>query len=150
MFEFFQGLGQNIIGAIVSIFSWLGNFISDLFDGFKEFTAAIFRNLLLFFNGIWYLLTKCFDIVVLSVQVVLGLFKVLMSIIVGIFHTFTTLLGFSGSSDYFYLPLVYQKGYSGVADFLDQTGINTMALIMVVFIWIATAYAIIRIAGGER
>jgi hypothetical protein len=150
MFEFLQNLGQNIMNGIVAVFTWLGNFISDLWNGFKNFIAAIFRPLLLFFNGLWYLLTKCFDIVVLSVQVIFGLFKVVWSVIAGIFHTFATLMGFSGSADYYYMPGAYQQGYDGVSGFLNQTGLNTIALIMMAFLWIITAYAVIKIAGGER
>jgi len=150
MYEFFQNLGYNIINAIVSIFTWLGNFIGDLWNGFKNFMAQIFRPLLLFFQGLWYLLTKVFDIVVLVVQVIFGLFKVVISVIAGIFHTFATLLGFSGSTDYYYMPNAYQQGYAGVAGFLSQTGLSTIATIMIIFVWMATAYAVIRIAGGSR
>jgi hypothetical protein len=150
MFEFFQSLAQNIINGIGQMFSWLGGVFSSLWNWFKEFIAAIFRPLLLFFQGIWYLLTKCFDIVVLAVQVIFGLFKVIMSVIVGIFHTFAGLLGFSGSSDYYYMPDAYSHGYNVVAEFLNQTGLSTIASIMIVFIWIATAYAVIRIAGAEQ
>lgn len=138
------------MNGIVAVFTWLGSFISDLWNGFKNFMAALFRPLLLFFNGLWYLLTKCFDIVVLSVQVIFGLFKVVWSIIAGIFHTFAALMGFSGSADYYYMSGAYQQGYNGVSSFLNQTGLNTIALIMMAFLWIITAYAIIRIAGGER
>jgi len=150
MFEFLQSLGQNIVNGIAQMFAWLGGIINSLWSGFKEFIAAILRPLLLFFQGIWYLLTKCFDIVVLAVQVIFGLFKVIMSIIVGIFHTFSSLLGFSGSSDYYYIPSAYQNGYNGVTNFMNQTGLSTIAIIMMVFIWMGTAYAVIRIAGGER
>lgn len=150
MFEFLQSLGQNIVNGIAQMFAWLGGIINSLWNGFKEFIAAIFRPLLLFFQGIWYLITKCFDIVVLVVQVVFGLFKVFMSIVVGIYHTFSGLLGFSGSTDYYYMPYAYQQGYNGVANFLNQTGLSTIALIMIVFVWIITAYTVIRIAGGSR
>lgn len=150
MFEFFQSLAQNIVNGIDQMFAWLGGIFSSLWNSFKEFIAALFRPLLLFFQGIWYLLTKCFDIVVLVIQVVFGLFKVVISVIFGIFNTFAQLLGFSGSTDYYYMPGAYQQGYYGVSGFLNQTGISTIALIFAVFIWIMTAYAIIRIAGGER
>lgn len=150
MFEFLQSLGQNIVNGIVQLFLWLGSLFTNLFNGFKEFVAAIFRPLLLFFQGIWYLLTKCFDIVVLAVQVIFSLFKVFMAIITGIFHTFSGMMGYSGNSDYYYIPNAYQQGFNGIARFLEQTGLSTIALIMIVFVWILTAYAVIRIAGGER
>lgn len=150
MYEFFQSLGQSIVNAIVSIFTWLGNLLKDIFNGLKHFVAELFKPLILFFQGLWYLITKCFDIIVLVVQVVFGLFKVVGSIIAGIFHTFASMLGFTGSTDYYYMPDAYHEGYYGVAGFLNKTGLNTIALIMMAFLWILTAYAIIKIAGGER
>lgn len=150
MYEFLQNLGQNIVNGIGQMFSWLGNVFIGMFNALKEFFASLFRPLLLFFQGFWYLITKCFDIVVLAVQVIFGLFKVLMSIIIGVFNTFSGLMGFSGSSDYHYVPGVYQQGYNGVANVLNQTGFSTIAIIMTVFIWLATTYAVVRIAGGDR
>lgn len=150
MFEFLQGLGQNILNGIGQMFAWLAGLFGNLWDSFKEFIAAIFRPLLLFFQGIWYMLTKCFDIVVLAVQVIFGLFKVLGSIIAGIFNTFAGLLGFSGTTDYYYMPDAYHYGYNGVVNLLNQTGISVIATIMAVLIWMITAYAVIRIIGGER
>lgn len=150
MFEFLQSLGQNIINGIGQMFAWLAGIFSSLWDSLKEFFAALFRPLLLFFQGVLYLLTKCFDIVVLAVQVIFGLFKVLMSIIAGILNTFAGLMGFSGSTDYYYMPDAYQHGYNGVVNLLNQTGISTIATIMAVLVWMITAYAVIRIAGGAR
>ena len=150
MFEFFQSLGQNILNGINQLFIWLAGVFVNLWDSFKEFFAALFRPLLLFFHGVWYLLTKCFDIVVLVVQVIFGLFKVITSIIVGIFNTFSSLMGFSGSTSYYRMPGAYQQGYDGIANLLNQTGFSTIASIMMVLVWMITAYAIICIAGGER
>lgn len=150
MYEFFQSLFQYIANFIIGIAHWFGQLLTNLWEGFKQFIALIFRPLLLFFQGLWYLLEKCFDIVVLAVQVIFGLFKVMGSIILGVFHTFAGLMGFSGRTDYYYLPQVYQQGWDGVFNFLSVTGVNTIALIMAVFVWLLTAYAVIRIAGGER
>ncbi len=150
MFEFLQGLGQSIVNGIGLVIQWLGSLFIDIWNGFKEFIALIFEPLLLFFNGLWYLMEKCFDIVVLTVQVVFGLFEVVGSIIFGVINTFSQLMGFSGRTDYYYMPDAYQQGYEGVVNFLSQTGLNTIALIMAVFVWLLTAYSVIRIAGGNR
>ncbi|MDD2230791.1 MAG: hypothetical protein PHY48_15500 [Candidatus Cloacimonetes bacterium] len=150
MYEFFQGIGQNIVNSIQVVIWWLASFFQDIWQGFKDFVVAIFKPLILFVQGLWYLLEKCFDIVVLSVQCVFGLFKVLGSVIFGVFNTFAQLLGFSGSTDYYYMPGAYQQGFDGVSNFFSQTGLNVVATIMMAFIWILTAYALIRIAGGER
>lgn len=150
MYQFFQSLGQNLLNGIITAFQWLGNLFSNLWSSFTSFLSQLFQTVILFFQGIWYLLTKVFDIVVLVVQVLFGLFKVVWGVVGGIFHTFAQLMGFSGSTDYYYMPHAYQQGFSGVTGFLGQTGFNTIALIATAFIWMLTAYAIIKIAGGER
>lgn len=150
MYEFFQSLGQHILNGIINIAHWFSQLIQNIWDAFKQFIAMIFQPLLLFFQGLWYLITKVFDIVVLAVQVIFGLFKVVWSIVAGIFHTFAGLMGFSGSTDYYYLPGAYQQGWDGVAGFFLKTGLNTIALVACVFVWILTAWAVIKIAGGER
>jgi len=150
MYEFFQSLGQRVVDGITSIAHWFGQLFTGIWEGFKQFLALIFRPLLLFFQGLWYLLEKCFDIVVLVIQVIFGLFKVFGSIVLGVLSTFSQLLGFSGRTDYYHLPQAYQGGWEGVFNFLNTTGINTIALIMAVFVWLLTAYAVIKVAGGER
>ena len=150
MFEFLQSLGQGIVNGLKTMFAWLGSLFVSIFNGVKEFIATIFRPLILFFQGLWYLLGKCFHIVVLVIQVIIALFKVLGSIIIGIISTFAQLLGYSGSSSYYYVPDAYQPGWNSVSTFLNQTGLSNIAMVMAVFIWIMTAYAVIKIVGGER
>lgn len=150
MFEFFQSLGQHILDGIIFIANLFINLISNIWVAFKEFIADLFRIVILFFKGVWYLIEKVFDIVVLVVQVIFGLFKVVWSVVIGIFNTFSTMLGFRGSTDYYNIPQAYQQGFDGVTGFLNQTGLNTIAMVAMVFVWILTAYAVIRIAGGER
>lgn len=150
MYEFFQSLFQHLLNGIITIANWFGQIFQNLWNGLKQFFALLFEPLLLFFKGLWYLITKVFDIVVLSVQVIFGLFKVVWAIVAGIFNTFASLMAFSGTTDYYYLPGAYQQGWDGVAGFFVRTGLNTIALVCCVFCWILTAYAVIKIAGGER
>lgn len=150
MFEFLQSLGQNIVNGFNYIVQWLGSIFISIFNALKDFIATIFRPLILFFNSLWYLLEKCFDIIVIAIQVIFGLFKVMGAVIYGAINTFSQLIGFSGSTDYYYIPEAYKNGFDSVTSFLGQTGLNTIAIIMTVFIWMLTAYAVIRIAGGER
>jgi len=150
MFEFLQSLGQNIVNGFNYIVQWVGSIFISIFNALKEFIATIFRPLILFFNSLWYLLEKCFDIIVIAIQVIFGLFKVMGAVIYGAINTFSQLIGFSGSTDYYYIPEAYKNGFDSVTSFLGQTGLNTIAIIMTVFIWMLTAYAVIRIAGGER
>ena len=150
MFEFLQSLGQNIVNVFNYIVQWVGSIFISIFNALKEFIATIFRPLILFFNSLWYLLEKCFDIIVIAIQVIFGLFKVMGAVIYGAINTFSQLIGFSGSTDYYYIPEAYKNGFDSVTSFLGQTGLNTIAIIMTVFIWMLTAYAVIRIAGGER
>lgn len=150
MFEFFEALFRNLVQAFRSFFSWLGNLFQSFFNAIKELFAALFKPVILFFKGLFYLLEKCFYIVVLVIQVIFGIFKLLGAVILGVFNTFSQLLDFSGSTSHYYVPGAYQQGWDTVARFLNSTGFSTIAVIMTVFIWLMTAYAVIKIAGGER
>lgn len=150
MYEFFQGLFQNVISILYVFFTWIGSTLESFFGALKTVLVTLFQPVVAFFLGIAYLLSKCFYIAVLVVQVIFGLFKVVLGVIMGVFNTFAQLLGFSGSTDYYYLPTAYQPGWSAVTDVLNSTGVHTIAILMTVFVWLITAYAVIRIAGGER
>lgn len=150
MYEFFQGLFQYLLNAIVSIANVLIGIPGALFNAFKSFMVQLFGPILLLFQGIWYLITSIFNIVILVVQVILGLFYVAAGVIGGIFSTFSQLMGFSGNTAYYNVPSAYSQGFSAVANFFSQTGFSNIAYIAAVFVWMLTAYAVIRIAGGER
>jgi hypothetical protein len=154
MWQFFQDLIQSLADGIGDAFSWLGGVLSSFFEALKHFFALLLQPLLSLVNGILYLLDQVFTIVVLVVQVVFGLFRLLGSVIVGLFNTFTQLLYFarpdgSGGLDYYHMPSAYSQGYNAVADFLGLTGFGTLALILAVFVWILTAWAVVKIVGGE-
>lgn len=150
MYEFFQGLFQSGLNGIRTLFIWLGLFIESFFGALKNVLITLFQPVVTFILGLIYLLTKVFHIVVLVVQVIFGLFKVVFGVILGVFNTFAQLLGFRGSTDYYYLPEAYHTGWNAVTDMLNSTGVHTIAILMTVFVWLITAYAVIRIAGGDR
>ncbi|HHV76206.1 MAG TPA: hypothetical protein GXX39_02385 [Syntrophothermus lipocalidus] len=150
MYEFFHSLLEHVVNALGTFFAWLGNLLQGLFNALKSVLIAIMQPLVAFFTGLAYLLGKCFYIVVLVVQVIFGLFKVVGAVILGVFNTFAQLLSFGGSTDYYYLPDAYRTGWDGVTGFLASTGVHTIAIIMTVFVWLMTAYALMRIAGGDR
>lgn len=150
MYEFFQSLLEKVVNALGTFFAWIGTLLQGLFNALKTVLVTIMHPLVAFFTGIAYLLSKCFYIVVLVVQVIFGVFKVVIGITLGVFNTFAQLLSFSGSTDHYYLPEAYRQGWNAVADVLSSTGVHTIAVIMTVFVWLMTAYAVMRIAGGDR
>lgn len=150
MYNFFNSLGQHFMNGITNIANWFGSIFQLFFTGIKGFITSLFKPLILLFEGIWYLITSIFTIVVLVIKLILGLFHVVAAVIGGIFTTFGQLLGFTGTTSYYYLPSAYSQGFYGVADILNQAGFNTIAYIMAAFVWMLTAYAVIKIAGGER
>lgn len=149
MYDFFQTLFQSLLNGIISIANWFGSIFTGFFNAIKSFFTALFGPIILLIGGIWYLITSIFNVIVLVIKVVLGLLGVVIAIIGGVFNTFSGLLGFSGSTSYFALPSAYQQGFGAVTGFLNQTGFNTIAYIMASFVWMGTAYAVIRIAGGN-
>lgn len=149
MYYFFQSLFQYLLNGIISIAQWFGSIFTGFFNAIKSFFTALFGPIILLLSGIWYLITSIFNIIVLVIKVILGLLGVVVAIVGGVFNTFSGLMGFSGSTSYFALPSAYQQGFSAVTGFLNQTGFNTIAYIMAAFVWMGTAYAVIKIAGGS-
>ena len=160
MWSFFQGLGQNLINAINTmfgwlgsqlggIFTWLGSEINALFNSINSFLSTLLQPILWVVQGFYYLLQQVFSIVVLVIQVIFGLFKVVYSVIIGIFSTFSQLLSYSGSSSYFHVPAAYQTGFGYVTGFMNTSGLNTLPAVICVFIWISAAIAVIKIGGGK-
>ena len=149
MYTFFQSLFQFLLNGIISIAQWFGSIFTGFFNAIKSFLTSLFGPVILFVGGIWYLITSIFNIIVLIVRVVLGLLGVVTAIVEGVLNTFSGLMGFSGSTSYYALPSAYQQGFNAVTGFISNSGFNTLAYIMATFIWMATAYAVIRIAGGN-
>lgn len=150
MYQFFQTLIQGLMDGISTIGNFFGSALGNLFNALKGFITTLFKPLILLFEGIWYLITSIFVVVVLVIKLIFGLFHVVIAVIGGIFSTFGQLLGFTGTTSYYYLPSAYSQGFYGIADILNQAGFNTIAYIMAAFVWMLTAYAVIKIAGGER
>lgn len=150
MYEFFRSLGQHILNGVLAGIKWIASVLVCLWNAFKEFMGDFFEIIILVFKGFWYLIESIFSIVVLVIQVVLGLFKLVLAVVSGIFQTFYNLLTFSGSTSHYQLPSAYQQGFNSVTGFFGTTGFNTIAAIALVFVWIVTAFAVIKIAGGER
>ena len=148
MFTFFQSIFQSLLNGISSIAQWFGSLITNFFNALKSFITAIFGPIVLLVGGIWYLITSIFNIVVLVIKVVLGLLGVVVAVIGGVINTFSGLMGFSGSTSYYVLPGVYQQGFSAVTSLLGSTGFNTLAYIFAAFVWMGTAFAVIKIAGN--
>ncbi|EGW40146.1 hypothetical protein [Desulfosporosinus sp. OT] len=149
MYAFFQSIFQGLLNGLISIAHWFGSIILGLFNAIKSFFTALFGPIILLLGGIWYLITNIFEVIVLIIKVVIGLLSVVFAIFGGVLNTFSGLMGFSGSTSYYALPGAYQQGFNTVTGFISQTGFNTIAYIMATFVWLATAYAVIKIAGGN-
>lgn len=146
MFEFFETIGQYILDGLAYFFGVLGNFISGAFNTLLNFLGIIFKPILWLINGFLYLLEKIFQIVVLIIQIIYHLFLVLWSIAEGLFRTLFS-FNYTGTSQYYRLPSQYSEGFTAVSGFLSNTGFNTIALILAVFVWILGAIIIIRMIG---
>jgi len=139
-------MGSQISG----LFSWLGQEINAFFSGIVKFFETLLQPIIFISQGFYYLLQQVFNIVILVVQVIFGLFQVLLCIILGVFNTFSQLSSYSGSTQYYNLPSNYLIWFRSVTGFFNTTGMNQVAAILCVFIWIATAIVIIKMAGSGR
>jgi len=150
VFEWFgdklHAIGQAIGSAVDSITKTLQN----MWNAMKQFLGSIFKPILDLVYGILYLIAQIFIVIKLVIKLIAQLFVLFIAISTGFINTIMSLANWSGGSDYFSIPDSYLKGFDFAMDFADSTGINLLAGIAAVGVWIITAYATIKLAGGNK
>jgi hypothetical protein len=159
MFEFFGGLFINMLnwfgqklndlgeffgGAIGKLGNLIGGLLEKLFQGIVNVLSFLFRPILDVLMGIWFFIQQLFNIVILVIKIIVRLFQIIGELINEVIRAIFG-LNYTGSQAYYRLPNAYQSGFLSVVEFLDETGFSKIALIFAFFIWIATAYAVVKI-----
>lgn len=146
MYEFLQGIGQAILNGLAYFFGILGNFLSNAIQTLLNFLSKLFTPIIWLVEGFLYLLDRIFEIVILILEIIYYFFRVIFLLGEALFRVIFN-FNYTGSTAYYQLPSQYHQGYNAVSTFLGNTGFNTIALILAVFVWIFGAVVIIRIIG---
>lgn len=149
LFSFLSNLGSEIVDGISSLANFLGRTLNNLFEALKQVLVWLFQPIYDLIMGFVYLLIKIGELLIFIVRIIARLFQIAEEIISEIYNT---LLGFSytGSTNYYHIPSAYNDLFQQVTGFFNQTGFNTIAYIMAVFVWILAAYAAIKIMTREE
>lgn len=108
---------------------------------------VIFRPILDLIGAIFYLFYKLGVVLVEVVKIILGLGRLLVGLVVGLFKTLTG-LSYTGTPST--IPGAYSEAYSRLQPVMDRLQLDKLAYIILVAIWIFTAIAAIRLIGSMR
>lgn len=165
MFDFLNGLFGGLFWQINSLFgsmfstvgsffanitAYLGNVLSSFFNAIVVFLNTLFKPILDFFDAILYLFQQAFILAVLVLKVIAALFGLIVSLGAGLINTIVGFTTWSGSTQYYSMPDPLQQGVIAVTGLLNQTGFESLPLVLAVFIWIMTAMGVIKIIGGRN
>lgn len=136
--SFFQNLFQVT-------FRFLGDLFGSLFNGLFTLLRTLFSPVLILLAMIFYFLYQLGVLVVKLIAVILGVGKILFSLVKGII---ATMAGFS------WTPSTPNHGgqwvsiFSHMSEGLDNFQLQNVAYVLHFMIWIATAFAAIKIIGS--
>lgn len=145
----FGNLFTTISNGFTSLMNFIGSVFTSLWNAISTLLTNLFKPILDLVDGILYLFTQSFTIIVLALKVIASLFGLVISFADGIITTITSFLSWSGSTQYYSLPDPINQGFTSVLGLTGQMGVNILPLVLCVFIWLVTGFSVFRIVGGR-
>lgn len=140
---------MNFIEKILTAISNFMDFISDLFLSFIDFLAKPLSYLLAFLEGIFYFITKIFEVVIHVIMLFIALFQYLFAIVTGLFRTIANWVGFSPNTSY-NLPSASREGFTTALDQIGGTGLLTVVpSILIAVLWLFFAIKVVALFGNR-
>lgn len=124
----------------------IGRLYGWLLDGLVSILKAIFTPILILISIIFYFVYKIGDIFVMIFQVLLGIGKLLYSLIQGLVVTFAGFSWTPTTPDHGSWSHPINQAFSVLEDFYQ---LDTVAYVVLFLIWIMTAYTAIRMITGR-
>lgn len=140
---------NNIIDFLGSIFGKVFDFFAKFFEGLINILLVPLQLIVSFLEGVFYFISKLFEVVVLIVQIFVALFQFIFALIAGIVRSITSWLTFSVKGNISF-PSVSESGFATVIDILDGTGILTvLPIVATAFVWFYFVIKMIGLFGGQ-
>lgn len=140
---------NNIIDFLGSIFGKVFDFFAKFFEGLINILLVPLQLIVSFLEGVFYFISKLFEVVVLIVKIFVALFQFIFALIAGIVRSITSWLTFSVKGNISF-PSVSESGFSTVIDILDGTGILTvLPIVATAFVWFYFVIKMIGLFGGQ-
>ena len=142
-----HAIGQALGDMVNSITGTLQN----MWNAIKQFFSTIFKPILDLVYGILYLIKQIFIVIKLIIQLIAHTFLLFVAIGAGFINTIMGLTNWSASSEYFSVYTEYAQSFEFVIGFAASSGVNLVAAIAAVGVWVLTAHAGVRlVTGGSR
>lgn len=136
-----EPIRQYVEGATRSIRDILANFGRELSDVLGQ----LFSPILDFISGTFYVIDRVAAIVGLIIKILLLMIQVLFSVAEGLVRTLSSIASFDPSS----VAPADKSGYAAGIDWFMARGwgLDILAQVLAVGVWIAAAAAIVRLVG---
>ncbi|WP_348623371.1 hypothetical protein ABFT51_20785 [Paenibacillus peoriae] len=126
------------------------NLVADGFTKLFSFLSTPLGWLIWLIEGIWYFLTKLFEVVVAILDIFVSLFQFFGALLVGFLRTIKGLLWIDFGQTPIYYPSTVSIGMKTVVDALSPTGLLTVVpLVMLAIVWLFFVYKVFALLGGE-
>ena len=142
IFSQIYDFGTNLVQAVLR---WLGNALGWLLDKIISFLKTLFKPFLIVIAILFYFLYKVGELVITLFAVILGIGKLLYSLIQGLIVTLAGFTWTPSSPDHGSWSFIIGE----VFDALDCYQLDTIAYVIMFVIWITTAYTAIRIISSR-
>lgn len=125
------------------------NFVIDALFTFIEFLTKPLAFLLAFLEGIFYFITKIFEVAINVIMIFVALFQYFFAVVGGVFRTIAGWLSVSPSNDVTFRSSSNQ-GFQVVMDIVEPTGLLTVVpMVALAFLWLFFILKIIGVFGGN-
>ncbi|MDY8049652.1 hypothetical protein UY416_25515 [Paenibacillus polymyxa] len=132
---------------------YLTSLLKLVFNGFTNLLSYLSEPLswlVWLIEGIWYFLTKLFEVVVAILDIFVSLFQFFGALLVGFLRTIKGLLWIDFGQTPIYYPSTVSIGMKTVVDALSPTGLLTVVpLVMLAIVWLFFVYKVFALLGGE-
>ncbi|WP_263560726.1 hypothetical protein [Paenibacillus polymyxa] len=140
--------------TFIESLSWYITTFADLVaDGFTKlfsYLSVPLGWLIWLIEGIWYFLTRLFDIVIAVLNIFGVLFQFFGALLVGFLKTIKGLLWIDFGQTPIHFPSTTSVGMKTVIDAISPTGLLTVVpLVMLAIVWLFFIYKVFALLGGE-
>lgn len=136
--NWFSGFLQNL-GSVIT------NAFGVLFQGIINVLKFIFKPIFALVAIIFYLIYKIAELVVMLIKVLVAIGKLLYSFVIGLFNTIGSLSWSGSSADHG----SWSGAFAEVFQALETYQLNKIAYVISFFIWVTTAFAVIKILSNR-
>ena len=140
---FYDGL-NFVLDGIKSFFTSIGDLIYDIAIWFMDSINYLFGDLFEALDGLAYFSLESFSVIVLALQVILKVASFPFAFIASLIGLFTSFLTWNGATVPYNSD--YSQGFTQAFIFFSDIGLDVVAGVFTVIIWITFVMAILRVA----